>query len=295
MQKPHSSSARGAIILSMCIFSTIGLLRRYINLPSGTIALSRAFIGSVFLLLLLLIRRRKPDFTALRKNALPLLLSGAALGFNWIALFESYRYTTVATATLCYYTAPILVILFSPLLFGERLTKRKCLCVLSAIVGIVLVSGVLQTGLSSLSELEGVLWGLGAAVLYATVVVLNKKTAGVDTMSRTICQLIISAVMLTVYTLFTEFPLSAPPTTQELWLLAVAGILHTGIAYALYFGAIGNLTAQTAALYSYLDPILAIILSAVLLHEPMELTAILGAVLILGAAIIADYPKKDPA
>lgn len=295
MQKPHSSSARGAIILSMCIFSTIGLLRRYINLPSGTIALSRAFIGSVFLLLLLLIRRRKPDFTALRKNALPLLLSGAALGFNWIALFESYRYTTVATATLCYYTAPILVILFSPLLFGERLTTRKCLCVLSTIVGIVLVSGVLQTGLSSLSELEGVLWGLGAAVLYATVVVLNKKTAGVDTMSRTICQLIISAAMLTVYTLFTEFPLSAPPTTQELWLLAVAGILHTGIAYALYFSAIGNLTAQTAALYSYLDPILAIILSAVLLHEPMELTAILGAVLILGAAIIADYPKKDPA
>ena len=286
MHNKNAAKHRLSLITAMTIFSTIGLLRKYIALPSGAVALCRAGIGAAFLLLLLLIKKQKPNFAALRKNAWLLLLSGAALGFNWIALFEAYNHTTVATATLCYYMAPMLVILVSPILFRERLTGRKLLCVAVALIGIVLVSGVTESANAGNLQPKGILYGLSAAALYATVIILNKKISNVPNMDRTLCQLLIAGITMLPYVFFAETPVS--PTGRDLLLLGIAGVVHTGIAYALYFGSIAALPAQTSALYSYLDPILAIILSFIFLREPLSLSGIIGAVLILGAAILSE-------
>ena len=138
---------KSILLLSMLIFGTIGLLRRYIPCSSGFLALTRAVIGAVFLLILVRMKKHKPNLTAIRKNGLLLILSGAALGFNWIFLFESYNHTSVATATVCYYLAPILVILFSPILFREKLTRRQRIGAICAMTGLIAVSGLLDTGL----------------------------------------------------------------------------------------------------------------------------------------------------
>lgn len=281
------------MITAMCIFSSIGLLRRFIPLPSGTVALARAVIGTVFLCLLMLLRKQKMDVQALRKNALYLLLSGFALGLNWMLLFEAYNHTTVATATLCYYMAPILLIVVSPFLFREKMDLRKWLCCGAAIVGIILVSGVTQTGLSLETDSKGVLLGLSAALFYACVVALNKKMQGIAPLSRTVLQLAISILVLLPYTLIAE-DLSAAVTIAPigLVLLVVAGVVHTGIAYALYFDAIGTLNAQTSALLSYIDPILAVILSALFLQESVGIEVFIGGVLILGAAAFSELKLK---
>ncbi len=270
---------------SMVIFGTIGILRRYLDLPSSVIALARAVIGTVFLLLL---PSCKIDFKAI-KAQLPLLtLSGAFLGFNWIFLFESYRYTTVTTATLCYYMAPSLVVIASHFLFGEKLNAKKAACVLIAFFGMVLVSGVVGSGMPSSEEGKGILFGLGAAVLYASVVLLNKRIDLPSPMSKTVLQLGLAALVLLPYTFATE-PLSpAMFRLSDIALLAVAGMLHTGIAYALYFGSIRALPAQTVALLSYVDPIVAIFLSALILGEPLGMAEILGSCMILGAAVAAE-------
>lgn len=274
-----------SLIGAMVIFGTIGLIRRHIDLPSSFIALARAVIGGAFLLALLAAQHRKPDFAGIRKNALPLVLSGAFLGFNWVFLFESYRYTTVATATLCYYMAPVLVILASPLL-KEKLNTRKLLCVGAAIVGIVLVSGVAEGGLGK--NPEGILFGLAAAVFYAFVMLLNKKIRLESAYDKTIVQLLVAAAVLVPYVMLTEGMGSLTFSPIPTVLLITAGIVHTGIAYALYFGSMGRLPAQTVALYSYIDPVLAIVLSAVLLSEPMTALTAAGAVLVLGAAFFGE-------
>lgn len=274
-----------SLIGAMVIFGTIGLIRRHIDLPSSFIALARAVIGGAFLLALLAAQHRKPDFAGIRKNALPLVLSGAFLGFNWVFLFESYRYTTVATATLCYYMAPVLVILASPLL-KEKLNTRKLLCVGAAIVGIVLVSGVAEGGLGK--NPEGILFGLAAAVFYAFVMLLNKKIRLESAYDKTIVQLLVAAAVLVPYVMLTEDMGSLTFSPIPTVLLITAGIVHTGIAYALYFGSMGRLPAQTVALYSYIDPVLAIVLSAVLLSEPMTALTAAGAVLVLGAAFFGE-------
>lgn len=280
---------RVQIALSMIIFGTIGLFVRWIPLSSALLALVRGVVGAAFLLVVLAVGRKKPNGTAIGHKLPWLVLSGISLGINWVLLFEAYRYTTVSTATLCYYMAPIFVILVSPLLLRQRLTGKKALCVVVALVGMILVSGVLQTGIPAADELRGILMGLGAAVFYAAVVLLNQKLDGVGAYDKTIVQLGVSAVVMAVYLLCTGgFAGISGVTAPVVGLLLVVGVLHTGIAYALYFGAIRQVPAQTVALMSYIDPVVAILLSALVLREHMGIPELAGAVLVLGATLISE-------
>ena len=279
---------KSMLLLSMVIFGTIGLLRRYIPCSSGFLALTRAVIGAVFLLILVRMKKQKPNLTAIRKNGLLLILSGAALGFNWIFLFDSYNHTSVATATVCYYLAPILVILLSPVLFKEKLTRRQRIGAICAMTGLIAVSGLLDTGLPGWEEWKGICFGLAAAVLYACVMILNKKLRSIGPYDKTISQLFLAAAVMLPYVLLTESPGQTGLSIQTLPLLLVAGIVHTGIAYWLYFGSMGALKAQTMALYSYLDPIVAIVLSLVVLKEPMTPIAAIGSLLVLGSAFFTE-------
>ena len=284
----EQTKSRWMLIASMCIFGTIGIVRKYIPYPSSFVALIRGIIGTVFLLAVVAFSQNKLDSAAIRRNALLLLLSGTAIGFNWIFLFEAYNYTSVATATLCYYLAPILVILASPIVLKEKLTGKKAICAAVALFGMVLVSGVTETGFGGIPELKGVLFGIAAAVLYASVILMNKKIQAIGAYNKTISQLGMASIVLLPYVLLTEDLSTYSFTALPLVLLGVAGVVHTGIAYWLYFGSMGNLKAQTVALYSYMDPILAIVLSMLVLKEPMTLSAGIGAVMILGAAFVSE-------
>ena len=279
------------LTLSMVIFGTIGVFRRYIPLPSSLVAMTRGLTGMLFLLLVMVLRKRGMNRTAVRRKLGLLCLSGAAIGVNWILLFEAYNYTSVATATLCYYLAPMFVILASPLVVGERLTAKKLICVLTALLGMVFVSGVLESGGGS-SDLKGVLLGLGAAVLYASVVLMNKQLGDVPAYDRTIVQLGSSAAVLLPYVLLTENLGALSFTPGTIALLLVVGVVHTGIAYALYFGSLMQLKAQTAAILSYIDPVVAVLLSALVLREHMSLLSGLGAILVLGAAVVSELPSR---
>lgn len=288
MQKERS--AQGKLVLSMLIFGTIGLFRRYIPLPSGLLAMARGLIGTLFLVLVMALRRQRPSGAAIRKNLPLLILSGAMIGFNWILLFEAYNHTTVALATLCYYMAPVFVTLASAVLFQEHLTRRKLLCVAAALCGMVLVSGIGRQ--EAQGSLRGIALGLGAAVLYAGVVLLNKRLTAMPTYDKTIVQLGASALVLAPYVLWMERSWHTSCTPAAAALVLLVGVVHTGVAYALYFASVSHLKAQTIALLSYIDPASAIVLSALLLREPVSAAEICGVFLILGAAIASELPDR---
>ena len=288
----NNAKSRLGIMLSMVIFGTIGIFRRYIPLSSSVLAMMRGFIGCAFLLAYVHIRGIGLDKDGIRKHFFVLALSGAAIGVNWILLFEAYRYTTVAVATLCYYMAPVLVILASALM-GERLSLKKLICVAIAIGGMVLVSGVLDAEAGA-QQGKGIAFGLGAALLYASVILLNKRLSGVQTYDRTIIQLGAAAVTLVPYTIATGAGFTAESGSMALviGMLALVGVVHTGVAYALYFGSMKALSAQTVALMSYIDPVVAIILSWLVLGETMGGAQAAGALLVLGATLVSELPEK---
>lgn len=287
-----ANKSKLSLILSMFIFGTIGIFRRYIPLPSSILAMARGAVGVVFLLIFMALKKEKLNFRAIKDKIFLLCISGVLIGFNWILLFEAYNYTTVATATLCYYMAPVFVIIASPFLFREKLTFKKILCVIVALAGMVLVSGVIETGFSGIGELKGVLLGIGAAALYASVVLMNKKTAGVPIYTKTVIQLGSAAIILLPYTLLTEDFAEITLEPLTIIMLLIVGVVHTGWSYALYFGSMDNLKAQTVAIFSYIDPVVAIILSALILKEEMSIFGVIGAVLVLGSTLISELPSK---
>lgn len=284
----NENHARLKIITAMFLYGTIGIFVRNISLPSSVIALVRGIIGVAFILLFMRIRKIRISLADIKANLLLLCLSGAAIGVNWIFLFEAYHYTTVALATLCYYFSPIFIIIVSPFFLKERLTLKKSCCVLAALLGMALISGVFEPAGVSALHAKGIALGIGAAALYAFVVILNKKLHNISAYDRTVVQLGTAAVVLLPYTLLTEKVSELSVSALGICLLLIVGVLHTGVAYTLYFSSLRDLKAQTAAILSYIDPIVAIILSAVLLKEQMTLLSVLGAVLILGATLVSE-------
>ena len=285
--RENDRSSTWMFISSMLIFGTIGIFRRYIPLPSAFLAFSRGILGGLFLMAFLKLKRRKPEERLPVRTALWLAVSGAVMGVNWILLFEAYNYTTVAVATLCYYMQPTIVVLLSPVLFKERLTLRKGACAAVAVIGMVLVSGVIGGGPQA-GDPRGVLFGLGAAVCYAAVVIMNKKITGVEAFQKTKVQLMSAGIVMIPYLLLTGgFSVDGVSALTVILLLAV-GIVHTGVAYVLYFGSLEGLKAQSAAIFSYIDPVAALFFSALFLREPLSLPGIAGAVMIIGSAVVSE-------
>ena len=277
-------------LLAMTIFGTIGLFVKFIELPSTVIALSRGALGTLFLLLVLKLLKRRINTASVKSNFKHLVIAGVALGLNWIFLFEAYRLTSVATATLAYYMAPIILILLSPILLHERIPLGKWLCVICALFGMSLISGVWEG--SENVALDGITMGLIAACFYASVVINNKFLKGLDPYDSSIVQLAFAAIVLLPYVLFTvDFSVLKPDTTTIALTLTV-GILHTGIAYWLYFSALPKLEAARIAIFSYIDPAIAILLSVFVLMEPMTTAGVIGAVLILGAALASEFVER---
>ena len=186
--------------------------------------------------------------------------------------------------------APIFVMVLSPFILGEKLTGKKAISVIMALCGMVLVSGVLEGSVGA-SSLKGILLGLGAAVLYALVVMTNKKLGPVDAYAKTTVQLGAAALAILPYVLYTGALSSFRPEAGPVLLVLVVGIVHTGLAYTLYFGSMPGLSTSSIALFAYIDPIVAILCSTFLLKEEMGILEAIGIVVVLGATILGELPS----
>ena len=273
--------AKIMLSLSMIIFGTLGLFTRNIAVASGELELCRAVLASLLLAGYFVVKRQKIDFKAIKKELLLLLFSGIAMGINWILLFEAYKHTTISMATLSYYFAPVLVTLVCPLLFREKLNKKQIICFVMSTVGLVLIigfEGVAGKG----AHLPGIMLGLGAALFYATVILLNKFIKNVEGIQRTFLQFLAAIIVLAPYVIGTG-GMHLQILDGKGWIcLLIVGLIHTGITYCMYFSSLKELRGQEVAILSYLDPLVAVVVSVLILGEGITLPQLIGGILILG-------------
>ena len=275
-----AADPRLMLIASMTIFGTLGIFVRNISVSSGELALYRAVLAALLIGLFLLVTRQRIGFGNIRKELPLLLVSGMAMGINWILLFEAYKYTTVSVATLSYYFAPVIVTAVCPILFREKLTPKQILCFLMSTLGLVLITGLGGTGTGT--DLTGILFGLGAACFYATVVLLNKFIRNVEGIHRTFLQFLAAIVVLVPYVAMTGGSTLGSLDGVGWANLLVVGLIHTGVTYCMYFSSLKELPGQKAAILSYIDPLVAVLVSVTVLGEPMTLLQLAGGLLILG-------------
>ena len=168
----------------------------------------------------------------------------------------------------------------------------KLACIGAALLGMILISGVLDGNAAGDTQFIGILLGCGAAVLYACVVLVNKFIKDIPSNDCTVMQLGTVALVLTPYVLLTQDLGALDLKPSFLMMLILVGIVHTGIAYKLYFGAVQYVEGQKIALLSYIDPVITIILAAIVLGEPLTVSGIIGAVLILGSTMVSELFGK---
>lgn len=278
----HSSqSSRWMLAVSMAVFGTLAPFVRNIPVSSGELALYRAVLAAILIGVFLLATKQRIDLQAIRKELPLLLLSGVAMGINWILLFEAYKYTTVAISTLSYYFAPVIVTVVCPFLFKEKPTGKQILCFVMSTIGLALVIGITDLG-SGGNDGLGIAFGLGAAVFYAAVILLNKFIRGVTGIHRTFLQFLAAIAILIPYVAVSG-GMSLGNLNVTGWVcLLIVGLVHTGITYCLYFSALKELPGQESAILSYIDPLVAIVIGVLVLGEPLSWQQLVGGGMILG-------------
>lgn len=273
-------------VSSLCIYGTIGWVLSFINLPSEVVVLCRGLLGSLFLAVVVFAVRRRFDAALVRSKLALLVVSGLCLGLNWVFLFEAYRVTTVAVASLCNYMAPIILVLLAPLL-GEKLSARRLVCVAVAFIGMILVSGVVEGGAEGVTA-WGVTLGLLAAVGFVGVVVCNRKLTEVPVYDKALVQLCAATVAALPFVVVGNWGVALQPDAASIALVVMLGVVHTGFAYCLWFSALGTLKVQSIAVLGYIEPVVSVLCSVFLLGQPLSALGWLGAACILGAAAASE-------
>lgn len=281
------------LMISMTIFGTLGIFVRNIPVSSGELALYRAVLAALLIAVFLLLTKQRIPFAKIKKEVPLLLTSGVAMGINWILLFESYKYTTVSVATLSYYFAPVIVTVVCPVLFKERLTGKQIVCFAMSTLGLVLITGIGDVGGGS--DFVGILFGLGAAVFYAAVILLNKFIRNVEGIHRTFLQFL-SAILILIPYVITTSGVTVGNLNGIGWAnLLIVGLVHTGVTYCMYFSSLKELPGQKAAILSYIDPLVAVLISVTILGEAMTLWQVTGGILILGFTLWNEISPKSGA
>ena len=268
------------LITSMTIFGTIGLFVRNIPVSSGELALYRAILAALLIGGFLILTKQRIPFYRIKKEIPLLLVSGIAMGINWMLLFEAYKYTTVSVATLSYYFAPVIVIVACPILFKEKLSNKQIVCFIMSTLGLVLITGIGDMG--GKNNLIGILFGLGAAVFYATVILLNKFIKNVEGIHRTFLQFLAAIMVMIPYVMMTSGVTLESMDSMGWICLLIVGLIHTGVTYCMYFSSLKEIPGQKAAILSYIDPFVAVVISVTVLGEKMTFCQVFGGVLILG-------------
>lgn len=278
------SASYAKYILALLLFGSNGIVASYILLNSYEIVYLRTFIGGIFLVLIFVLTKQKARFWKNKKHFLYLVISGVSLGASWLFLFEAYNRIGVSIATLAYYCGPIIVMMLSPLLFKEKMTSSKVIGFFSVILGLFCVNShaFLEGEIS-----WGLIFGILSAIMYAAIIIFNKKAVSVSGLENATCQLVIGFITVAVFMgvkqgFFVH-------VEEGNWLpVLVLGIVNTGIGCYLYFSSIGHLPVQSVSILGYLDPLSALIFSALFLDETLSFVQMIGAAFILGGAAYGE-------
>ena len=282
-----SQNAKAMMIVAMALFGSLGVMTKVIDMPSSVIVVFRGCIGGGFILLLVYATGSKLSKDDIFANMFTLVCSGICLGLNWLFLFEAYKVIEVSVATVLNYLTPALVILSAPVFLKTRLTPVKLGCALLALFGLVLVTGIIQDGIDGVNS-YGITCGVLGAVFYTGMVLFNKKLKSIGSYDRTVVQLLVAAVVVLAYSLATVDPGELTFDAFTIGMLVIMGIVQTGIAFTLYFGSLAHMDASSAVIYGYVEPLISLMLSVVILSEDIGPMGWLGAAIILGSTFAAE-------
>ena len=276
------------LVAVMIIWGSLGVFTRSIPLSAWSLAFLRALIA-----LPVLFAALKMKTTAKPKPSLliPYLISGILLGFGWLTLFYGFKHTSLASAVIIYNMCPVYVMIAAPLLLKEAVSKIEIAVIFTAFIGLLLIVGHdLLAGVGYM----GMALSAVSGMLYATIVLLNRSIkVRLDNQTATFAQILAAMAVLLPFVLMdgNVFTVTSMDTTAILFTILL-GVLHTDVAYTLFFSLSAQMKSVEIVSYSYLEPLFGILFSVLVVGEVLTPQQILGGILILGSTFIGEQIKS---
>ena len=284
-EKNRVQKAYAKQLLSLLLFGMNGTIASRILLNSYEIVFLRTLIGGTFLVIVFLLSGKKVSALKNKKHFLCVIISGVAMGASWMFLYEAYSQLGVSVATLAYSCGPVIVMTLSPLVFRERLTILKVLGFAVVLTGMYFVNGSeLQQGNLS----RGLICGVLSAATYAVMVIFNKKALSVAGLENTMFQLVFALLTVAVFMQMKQ-GLVIPTLMDNIVPVLILGVINTGVGCYLYFSSIQNLPAASVAICGYLEPLAAMLFSAIFLEERLTAIQLVGAACIMCGAGLGEF------
>ena len=280
----------GSLLVAGCALSwgAIGVIVRELPMPALTIVAWRVLLSAGSVALILGLMRR---WDLLRRPRWPVLALGALLAVHWALYFLAIKQTSVASAVLVTYAGPIVIAMLAPLLIGERVPPISVGALAVSAAGIALISLSGGSGESAVRP-EGVLLAVGTAISMAVLVVLLKRF-GSESDPRTVVVYLdgTATALLWPALVFADYPLSA----ESVGYLLLLGVVLTGLFGLIYVLALRWVPATTVGILSYMEPVAAAILAALLLGERLTVAVLVGGAAIVAAGVAVVLRTPDPA
>jgi len=289
MERGHGGAlmiyGRTKIIASMVIWGSVGIFARYSNLSGLKLAFYRVLLGSLIFLFFYTLNDSgwvKKAFSEIKPKVHLVFLLGAVLGLNWVFFFSAVLYTDIAKATLIYYLAPIIVVMFSAIFLKEEITTKRIILIFIALLGAFIIGTQGEISLKS-KDFLGIIFAFLGALFYASVTILGRYLRDIESSYLTFFQLFFATLIL--------FPLvgAFEGLKISLYSLSVVGIIaivHTSFALLIYMGGLKEVEANEAALLSYIDPLSAVVYALLIFGEVPTVRTIIGGGLILLASAL---------
>lgn len=274
-------------IISLLIFGSNGLVASLISLSSNEIVFLRTFIGGIFLLAILLYQKKPLASLKNKRHFFFVVMSGVSMGISWLFLYEAYKCTGVSLATLIYYCGPVFVMILSPVLFKESFTTAKVFGFAAVLLGMLCVN---INSLAGEGFSKGILFSLLGAVFFALMTVLNKEGFSITGIENSAISILASCATAAVFTAV-RYGISFEIPAGSIAPIIFIGLINTGLGCYLYFSSMSSLPAQTVSVSGYLEPLSALVFSALFLHETLLPLQLLGAFLIIGGAAFGEFMK----
>ncbi|MCL2322177.1 MAG: EamA family transporter [Oscillospiraceae bacterium] len=267
------------IHLSVFLFGFSALFARFIGQSALVITFGRVLFSSIFLAILILVSKQNLR-VEIKKDALLFIVTGINLAVHWFSFIESIRVSNVAVGTVTFSTFPVFIAFFEPLMFKEKLQVKAVICALIMLFGVAVVA--MNFGkYSDSTYTTGIVLGLASSLTYAVMTLLNRRFS-----ARYSSYVIVFYEQSTAAIALLPFIIAMKPsvTLNDAGLLLLYGIVFTAIAHGLFVKGLRTVKASIASIISGLEPVYAILLAFVFLHEPSKLQEIIGGVMIITVA-----------
>ena len=278
---------RMKLVFVMVIWGSLGVFTNSIPLSALSLAFLRALIALPILFVVMKMKTTDKVNVSLLK---PYLISGVLLGFGWLTLFYGFKHTNISSAVMIYNMCPVYVMILAPLVLKETISKIQIAVIFASIMGLFLIVG--HNLLEGYGYMGMALSGI-SGMLYAIIVLINRSIKiRVDNQIATFVQIFTAMLVLLPFVLMdgnilTVLDLDARAVIYTILL----GILHTGVAYTLFFSLYTHMKSVEIVSYSYLEPLFAILFSVIFVGELLTVPQIIGGILILGSTYVGEKLK----